>query len=269
MSRTDATLGPAARLGALLDDWWPIALTALGAATFAAVSIADDKHRILVPGHPPQWAGMLAGTLLTLAGLVATQRQLGEHRRLARSVNDLEARAAAARASIVALADSELVALNNELRVASQERISLYAWRGDRFELVARYSQNPSYRGISSHHHPTNEGCRWEAWCHGASELVIDAARGSETWIEAHVSRNMSRDRVVEMRLQARTVIAERINSPRPGDPPLGVLLVESETTHEDPNAARRGLHPQEISRTIDRYAARLAGELASLEQLP
>jgi hypothetical protein len=263
------------RAATVLEDWWPTLCTAVGATVLALLSLVDSTHhRVDIPAHPSPGVVLAIGGVLTAAGLAGAQWKVRGHGRLSAEVERLKAEVGAGATALEVLARIELEALNERLKYYSNERLSLFVRAGDCFELLARYSRSPGYTQLTQRRYALDEGCRGQAWQagEGCSWVVIDDDARTEPWTHAHMETGMSRESVEALRMPARTVVAIRVDDPRVAQLPLGVLVIESISTHRDLGATGQqlpgALEPEKIIDEVAHSIRRLQGVLAVFAEL-
>jgi hypothetical protein len=254
-----------ARLGSTI-------LTTCGAVGLALASFTGQDRRVRLPGHPaPGWVLAVAG-LSTFFGIVLSERGRRGFTAVLLRCRLAEAELARSAHALEELARIELSLLAARFDYFSSERISLFAFADTHFELLARFSLNPSYRDAGRRRYDLGFGCLGQAWLHNRSAVVVMATRtdDAEAWLAEHVRAGMPRDRVTTIRMDVRTVVAVRVNDPRAGSSPLGVIVFESERARSDDGIGGRPsavISPEDIYRRFDE-APRMAGLLAIFAEL-
>lgn len=262
------------RAGSLAADWWPTIVTALGAITLALPELAGNDGTVPIPAHPSDGTVFAIGAVLTAIGLLRSAARQQKVTRLRADAEQASIELARSRRALEELGRVELSLLGEELKYLSPERLSLLCCTGDRFELVARYSANPSYVVAGSRSYKLTDGCHGRAWEQGSAELVVPVARNADrqAWVASHVDSGLPLVVADDLRMPTRTVIAVRIDDPRAARRPLGVVVLESEQAHTDivvgggpPSAL---LEPALVRTRLGTYNRRLAGVLSVFTEL-
>jgi hypothetical protein len=150
-----------------LAEWLPVALTLAGTGLLAAAPLVYDPRLTWSFRHPT------ASDLLFRAGCLALAAGTGlivvrDRRRsaAARISAGWRSRAEIAEIALARLARDELRLLADALRIYSDGRVSLFrAHEDEHFDLVARYSPNPTFdHGPGRGHYPMDEGVLGLTW---------------------------------------------------------------------------------------------------------
>ena len=126
------------------------------------------------------WAPVmvLVGTVLSAAGVYATEQQKARISRLEQEIaaargkiNDAQQSAFEMGQGYTDVLAAHLQAITHDVSgFDSSARVSLYRHLGDRFSLLGRYSPNPDYRKPGRSHYPEGQGCIGKAWTDGEAE---------------------------------------------------------------------------------------------------
>jgi hypothetical protein len=156
------------------------------------------------------------------------------------------------------IVNDELYLLFLKLNFKEKERISLYKYNCEHFELIGRYSTDPIYKSKESRIYANNQGLIGHAWQNGKafvnnlpspSDLKNYSKVLKEKW---GVPENISRKLV----LKSRTIMAYKISDFN--DKAIGVIVFESEQ--------KAAFNQDKIERVMNNIEERKIGLL--LEQI-
>lgn len=262
-----------ASLATRIRDYWPPILVAVGAIGLSLLNMKRGNSALAVPLHPDRWMiVLLAGIVIFLGECVGIHRQ----KRLSALEQDFEESELAlsrALAAVEKLARIELVSIARELNYYSDERLSLFSFAGDHFELVARYSDHPEHNDAARRSYGVHGGCLGKAWEHDRAALIVSVARDQDgdQWEREHATSGLPLPVVKELRMPVRTVIACRVNDPRDAEPPLGVFVMESVRANDAqlvPGAQGAVLDPDVAANQITTRMPRLAAILSIVSEI-
>lgn len=262
-----------ARLTMALFRFWPSILVALAAAAFAILSLSHPNRTLGLPFHPRRWELAVVIGFVALAGEIAGVRRQARIPALEASERKANAGLREARRALENLARVELDRISKALHYSSSERISLFARSGDCLILLARYGANPHFNQADRREYEMNAGCVGQAWANDRAHIVVTVTRDAdpEEWIRQHMSCGLSRGTVQELRTGVRTVIASRVNDPRPGQIALGVIVLESTETAAAmriPGAEPPVLDPADAANALAAHMDSLVGILSVFAEL-
>lgn len=217
-----------------LGEWTPLALLAVvGPVLVAIAALVPKPHLTSSLWHPTSSdICFRLGCLALVAGSVFVVRRDRRRAYAAADAEQQRRRAAAAERSVVRLARDELRRIASALELLSSGRVSLFCAHDGHFDLVARFSANPSFdTGPGRDRYPLGEGvlaCAWQQthWF-GPSLPAAGTAEGhpNRQWLEAQRrSFKMPFDVSATMTMRSRTYAAQRIDAE---DRALGVVVVE------------------------------------------
>jgi hypothetical protein len=262
-------------------EWWPSAMSALGAAGLALPGLAGTDGRLaFIPGEPDRLKVFLIGLALTLVGGVALsarnkrgtvlEQKLQQSSALAEErLQQLTAFVRQASETVQSLCRMELGLLARRLRYYSNERVSLYAPAGDHFVLVARCSLGPAFQTPGREKYPLDQGCLGQAWERGRSaeaNLSDPIARPAQWRDEMRRRCNVPPSVSENLKMKSRTYVAFRIDGGT-GSDPLGVVVFESLNALDEINLRdehhRCIMNPDELAEIVaGEEASRLQGLL-------
>jgi hypothetical protein len=269
-------------LSSLRRDYLPQSLGTVAAVGLTFFTADDDTQKLRIPVlgiHPERWIFVLLfGLVLVGAGLMDIRRQhrftalQRDFHEIKRELNETVAAFDRAVTALNKLARLELHGIAHELNYFSSERISLFLHTGGHFELVARFSENPSDNNADRRIYPI-QGCLREAWESDRCSLVISTSRDQDrvAWARQHVASGLPAETVENLTMGVRTLIACRVNDQRDGEAPLGVLVLESTQTADtliqisDSSAV---LDAKRATNMVVRYFGRLGQILALYTQI-
>lgn len=253
--------------------FWPSFLVVFAGVAFAVLTLSHPSSTLSLPLRPKRWELAVLIGLVALAGEIAGGRRQARIPALEASERKANAGLQEARRALERLARVEVARIAKTLRYSSSERVSLFACGGDCFILIARYSLSPPFTGADRRAYPIDAGCLGQAWESDRSHIVVTVARAQdrEGWTRQHMSSNLSREIVEELRMPVRTVIASRVNDPRQGQTACGVVVLESSDTATSPRVSGANppmLDPVDAANALTEHMESLVGILAVFAEL-
>jgi hypothetical protein len=262
-----------ARWAVVVLRFWPSFLVAFAGAAFAVLTLSHPNDTLSLPLHPRRWEFAVAVGLLALAGEIAEVRRQARIPTLEASERRANEGLQQARHALERLARVEVARIAASLRYSSSERVSLFAYGGDCFVLVARYSPSPPFTGADRQEYPLDAGCLGRAWESDRGHVVVTVTRDQdpEQWRRQHMDCRLSREFVDGLRMPVRTVIASRVNDPRQGQSASGVVVLESTDTAMSPRVSGANppiLDPADAANALGEHMESLVGILAVFAEL-
>jgi hypothetical protein len=253
--------------------FWPSFLVAFAGVAFAVLTLSHPNGTLSLPLHPRRWELVVVIGVLVLAGEITGARRQARLPTLEASERKANAGLEQARRALERLARVELARIAASLRYSSSERVSLFAYSGDRFVLVARYSASPPFTGADRREYPLDAGCLGRAWENDRWHVVVTVTReqDQEGWTRQHMDCHLSREFVDGLRMPVRTVIASRVNDPRQGQSACGVIVLESTDTSMSPRVSGANppiLDPADAANALGEHMDSIVGILAVLAEL-
>lgn len=99
-----------------------------------------------------------------------------------------------------------LKTIYDDLKMTSEERVSLYKLDFDKFICIGRYSDNEIYREKTNRLYPKNQGCIGRAWERGGDEIV-DSPQfldDEEAWYQYHINTcHFSRAELINIKMKS------------------------------------------------------------------
>lgn len=231
------------RAFAFLWRWLTVFLPVAVAVLLAVSGIVKSDFKLR--GHEFEVAWVLiavAGVLAAAEAALVTRRQ--------RRLSQLEAergrlltRAEGAEASLLHLIRYELIAIEAQAHLYSNERINVFRCDGDRFTLVARRSRRPLFdESLGRERYPLDQGVLGRAWADGAADETGLPAPGPEgqpprrAWLTAQERRWRVPEAVAErFVMRSQSYAAFRIEEEERS---LGAIVFESTVSASEAAAA-------------------------------
>jgi hypothetical protein len=222
-------------VGSWLDHYTPAILTAIGAIGFSVVGTwqsLDEGPMWLVES----WRGrvFLGATLFTLIGAYWSANRS----RAARSLKIENERLQEALEQVGQLyyelcSDQLSELLRHTLGYGDTERISAYRRRGNAFQIMGRYSEDPEYNKVHRRVYPANEGVIKYAWRDGTvvAQLPEWNDEDPEPYLKASARWDLSEDAVRNLTMKSRHYVACSVYEPT-GRHRKVIVVVESTKPH-------------------------------------
>jgi len=217
-----------------MRDWAPWAATAIGGILMGlSGAAANSSGEVVFPfvgWQVDHIALAWVAVPLLLPGVAFTfvnerDRVIGRMRLRRESEKaQLNARA------VARLINSQLDIICSSLGHLSTERVTLFVRVNSHFEVAGRWSAHPGLRGKTRQQYP-EEGCLGEAWAQGKSVVVDlpDPKSDLEAWLKKQAALGVSSETALAMTMRSRNYAGFRIDDPRTGRDPSGVVVFESE----------------------------------------
>lgn len=246
----------AEQLAAWMVNYWAPLVVAIGAVVLALPE--NDHGKVEIPSHPPEWIALVVGAVMTVIGVLASAKRSHRVTTLVRDRDGARSELTQTRRALKHLAEIELHRLGKQLGYYSAERISLFLRCESHFKLVARSSLNPNNTKADDRVYRDDGGCLSKAWIGNRTSVVIPARRQEDEtgWLAAHTGTGLRAERATVLSMNVRTVVAQRINAQDTLGTPLGVLVIESEQTHEDETVGGRPTAVLEPNAALERLTA-------------
>lgn len=231
------------RVVAFLWRWLTVFLPVVVAVLIAVSGIVSSDFKLR--GHEVETAWVLiavAGILAAAEAALVTRRQrrLGQ---LEAEQGRVLARAEAAEASLLHLLRDELIAIEFQAHLFSNERVTVFRCDGDCFTLVARRSRRPLFdESLGRERYPLDAGVLGRAWADGVAEETGLPAPGPEGqpprrgWLAEQRRRWRVPEAVAEhFVMRSQSYVAFRIEEEERA---LGAIVFESTVTVSEAAAA-------------------------------
>ncbi|MCW2601297.1 MAG: hypothetical protein JWM02_3126 [Frankiales bacterium] len=267
-------------VGSFLREWVPLAVTTVVAPSlFVITALVPHPHLTwsVRQGTSADWLFRSGVAALLIGSWIIVARELRRGRRL-RDLECVALRATESERALASLARDEVRRLANSLQLFSNGRVSLFrAHDDDHFDLVARYSADPSKdHGPGRGRFPIDEAVLGQAW---RTQRVfppplpapgpVNAAPFLQ-WLDAQERLGLPRHEAEALTLRARTYGAVRIDS---GGHSLGVIVFEDTRGRNDESALGAGSNAFKES-VVEAHldaatGARLAALLIACQAVP
>jgi hypothetical protein len=213
-----------------------------------AVTAAGSIPRVF--GGPILW--ILGG--LVLGGVAVLLRE--RKRESLESIRE-------ARDTAVALASSSAAALRDAVKPLannlheylglseSHQRLSIYLHHHDRFLLVSRVAQDPSFRFIGRKSYPESQGVIGTVWREGDAHERIGRA---EAWSDWAARFGFTPDEAESLKMKSQCIAAVRLDHDHQS---VGIVLIESERP--------RGISAGQFEQLRESYITRSLAELLTV----
>ncbi|MEY2703757.1 MAG: hypothetical protein RLY43_2396 [Bacteroidota bacterium] len=122
-----------------------------------------------------------------------------------------------------------LKTIYDDLKMTSEERVSLYKLDLNKFICIGRYSDNEIYREKTNRLYPKDQGCIGKAWEMGDDEVVDSPPfeESEEAWYQYHMNKyHFSRSELVNIKMKSCSFKATRLRNSQ--EQTIAVIVFES-----------------------------------------